>query len=285
MQTKKLQAGFQLPELGLGTWAIGGERSVDHSRDTEWIDLIKTAVALGYSHIDTASMYGIGHAEELIGEAIRDMQRADLTIATKVFATELSYDRFIASAKASMSRLNVAYVDLLYIHAPNPEIPLAETMRALDFLVAEGSVKNIAVSNFTADLLREAQSHTKNKIVANQVEYNLRTRKTSRYGDCTNMESDLLPYCQQHDVLLVAYRPIDRGTILEPSDVIDAMCEKYGKTRAQVAINWLVSQSNVVTIAKSDNVAHLKENLEAVDWRMEPTDIEILRTEYPSDRN
>jgi diketogulonate reductase-like aldo/keto reductase len=284
MPVKHLKNGLSLPELGLGTWKIGGERTADHSRDAEWTESIQAAIRLGYSHIDTASMYGVGHAEELVGEAVKDFKRESLFVATKVFATELSYDRFIASAKASLGRLGMEYVDLLYIHAPNKDIPLSETMRAMDTLIAEGIVKNIGVSNFTVELLKEAQSNTKNKIVANQIEYNLKTREHSNYGGCTGMESEIVPYCQENDIFIVAFKPLDRGVILEPNTILDEIAAKYGKTRAQVAINWLVSQPNVLTVAMSNDVEHLKENLDGTGWSMESGDIERLRLEYPSDR-
>lgn len=280
MNIKTIANTFSLPEIGLGTWKIGGEREADTSRDTEWVDAIKTAIDIGYTHIDTAAMYGVGHCEELVAKAITGVNREELQIATKVFATELGYEDFIASSKASMDRLGVDYLDLHYIHGPNPDIPLVETMRALDDLVAEGLVKNIGVSNFTVELLEEAQSLTKNKIVVNQVEYNLVTREQSKYGGCTKMESEILPYCQANDMLLVAYKPIDRGSILKPHDLLDELCKKYNKTRAQIAMNWLVSQPNVVTIVKSEDPDRLQENLGASDWYMDSEDVEKLRNGF-----
>lgn len=214
MTSKQLQNGFSLPELGLGTWKIGGEREVDTSRDAEWIQSIKEAVGMGYTHIDTAEMYGVGHAEELIGQAIEGFPRSDLQIASKVFSTRLAYDNVRKSFRASLKRLDLEYIDLYYIHAPNTDIPLKETMRAFDELVGEGLIKNIGVSNFTKELIEEAQSHSQNKIVANQIEYNLVTREQSNYGDCTKMESEIVPYCQANDILVVAYRPLDRESLL-----------------------------------------------------------------------
>lgn len=281
MNRKRLKSGFSLPELGLGTWKIGGEREADAARDIEWIDAIQAAIHMGYTHIDTAEMYGAGHAEELIGDAIRNCARKELTIASKVFATNLAYKDVKKSAQASLSRLGLEYIDLYYIHAPNLDIPLKETMQAFDELIEEGLIKNIGVSNFTRELLEEAQSHTTNKIVANQIEYNLVTREQSHYGDCVKMESEILPYCQENDVLLVACRPLDRGITLEQNVVMDNMSEKYQKSYAQIAINWLLSQKNVVTISKSSDKNHLEENLGATGWYMDKADVELLRNEYP----
>ncbi|MDB5264964.1 MAG: hypothetical protein JWN64_535 [Parcubacteria group bacterium] len=282
MNTKSLQNGFSLPELGLGTWKIGGEREADTSRDNDWIRSIEEAIEIGYRHIDTAEMYGAGHAEELIGQSIAVIPREELKIASKVFATNLAYDDIKKSFFASLKRLNLGYLDLYYIHAPSEDIPLKETMRAFDELVDEGLVKNIGVSNFTTELLEEAQSYSRNKIVANQIEYNLVTREQSNYGGCSKMESEILPYCQANDILVVAYRPLDRGIVLEKNQVMDEMSQKYGKTYSQIAINWLISQQNIVAIVKSSKGAHLEEDMGGTGWNLDTEDVERLRREYPA---
>ncbi len=280
MTTKTLKNGFSLPEIGLGTWTMGGAMEADYSRDEEMVGAIRNAVALGYTHIDTAELYGAGHTDELIAAAIKEVDRSSLQIASKVFKTNLEYEAVINSTKASLERLKLDYIDLHYIHAPNLDIPLSETMRAFDDLVAEGLIKHIGVSNFTVELMKEAQSYSKNKIVANQVEYNLTTRDHGTFDFCTGIESEILPYCQANDILLVAYKPVDRGTVLEPNDLLDELCAKYEKTRAQIAMNWLVSQSNVVTIPKSENKGRLAENLGASGWYMDEDDVERLRLDY-----
>lgn len=281
METWKLKSGFELPKLGLGTWAIGGKRERDCSHDKESVGSIQTAVEMGYAHIDTAEVYGSGHCEELVGQAIRGFSRDNLIIASKVVDYHLRHDDVIAAAKGSLQKIDIEYIDLYYIHAPNPDVPLKETMRAMDALVDEGIVRKIGVSNFTVTLFEEAQSYTKNKIVANQVEYSLLTRESGKYSGNVNMESETLPYCQRNDVLLVAERPLERGIVLQQNAVMDAVAQKYVKSYAQIALNWLVSQKNVVTIPMSQSEAHLKENVGALGWRMESDDIERLRAEYP----
>lgn len=280
MESWTLESGFSLPKLGLGTWAIGGKREPDYSHDTEAIAAVELAIRMGYTHIDTAESYGVGHCEELVGSAIKSHRRDDLCIATKVLDENLSYDDVIAAARGSIARLGVDFIDLYYIHAPNPDIPLKDTMRAFDTLVSEGLIKRIGVSNFTVPLFEEAQSYTQNKIVANQTEYSLVTREVGKYAENSKMESEMLPYCQANDVLLVAERPLERGLVLEKKDCMDEMVEKYGKSYAQIAINWLVSQKNVVTIPKATGTAHMEENLGGVGWTMEADDIEMLRHEY-----
>ena len=169
-------------------------------------------------------------------------------------------------------------MDLYLIHAPNPEIPIQETMRALDTLLDSGLIGHIGVSNFNKERIEEAQSYTKNKIVANQVHYNLIFREPER--------KDLLEYCRTNDIMFIAWRPVQKGILTKRgTSILDEMCDKYGKTPAQIAINWLISQPGIVTLAKTTSVEHLKENLGAVGWTMDQTDIERLRTEFPNQQD
>jgi diketogulonate reductase-like aldo/keto reductase len=137
MEYKTLSGNFEIPVIGLGTWGIGGYMEADFSKDEEAIDAIKQAISLGYSHIDTAEVYGAGHTEELIGKAIKNIDRSTLIITSKVFATHLHYDDVVFSCKKSLERLQANYIDIYLIHAPNPTIPLKETMDALNYLVEQ----------------------------------------------------------------------------------------------------------------------------------------------------
>jgi diketogulonate reductase-like aldo/keto reductase len=279
METWKSKEGFELPRLGLGTWGFGGKREADYSDDEDAVQCIKDAVKMGYSHIDTAELYGAGHTEELVGAAIREFKRNDLIIATKVMDSNLKPDNLLRSAERSLKRLGVNYIDLYYIHYPDPVI-LRETIGAMDRLVDEGLVRNIAASNFTLDLLIEAQSYARHKITVVQIEFSLLTRNSGRYMNNKDMESKTIPYCQENGILVVAERPLERGILLEPNDTMDEMVKKYGKTRAQIAINWITSQKNIVTIPMSHDKEHLRENLGAIDWCLEKTDAEKLGAYY-----
>src|SRR5690606_9793351 len=132
---------FKIPVLGLGTWGIGGFRTTDYSNDDKSIQAIRDAINLGYTHIDTAEGYGAGHCEELIGKAIKNLDRSKLIITSKVFKTNLKYEDVISSCKKSLKKLQTDYIDIYLIHAPNPEIPLEETMKAMDYLVDQKLVK------------------------------------------------------------------------------------------------------------------------------------------------
>lgn len=292
MDYKNLTDNFKIPVIGLGTWGIGGFMEADSSKDEEAVQAIKDAIELGYSHIDTAELYGAGHTEELIGKAIKDFDRTKLIITSKVLKTNLKYDDVIASCKKSLEKLQTDFIDIYLILAPNPEIPLEETMKAMDYLVDQGLVKYIGVSNFSVEQMQEAQKYSKNRIVANQIPYNLATRNvnldrnTGRVGSCINMESKIIPYCQENDIIVMAYRPIERGFLLKPNSLVDGLSKKYGKTKAQIAINWLISKENIITIPKSTRLDHLKENLGSIGWSLSADDMKLLdETEFESPNN
>lgn len=205
---KKLKNGFSMPVFGLGTWQMGGKRERDvNNNDSADIESIKMAINSGITHIDTAEMYAQGYSEILVGQAIAEFKRENLFIVSKVYPDHLRYQDLLDSAQSSLKRLNTSFLDLYLIHAPNPEIPIQETMKAMDFLVEKGLVRNIGVSNFTKERMIEAQKFAQNKIVANQVHYNLQIRESKITG--------LVEYCQKNDVILIAWRPIQKGVLLE----------------------------------------------------------------------
>lgn len=276
IDTKKLKTGFELPVFGFGTWAVGGRETRDPFNDDKAdINAIKTAIELGITHIDTAEMYAAGHAEELVGEAIKGFDRSKLIIVTKVSPEHLHYDDLINSVMQSLKRLKTDYIDIYLIHSPSPSINIRETMEAMDHLVEKGYIRNIGVSNFNVKELTEAQENTSNKIVCNQVYYNLTHREPVKDGS--------LQYAQENDVMIVAYRPVEKGLFSKAKlDILEKLSKKYGKTGSQIAINWLISQDNVVTISKSRNIDHLKENLGALDRKMDKSDMDLLTKGFPA---
>lgn len=270
---KKLKNGFELPELGFGTWQMGGKREADTSNDAAEIAAIKGAIEAGVTHIDTAEIYGAGHTEELIAEAIKGISRSRIFITSKV-KEDAKAARIAQACKDSLKRLGTDYLDLYLLHHYSTNCPLEESIAALNELADKKLVKHIGVSNFTAEHLAEAQKLSKRPIVCNQVYYNLVSRQPELNG--------LLEYCQKNDTLLVAYRPVEKGKLLDGvPKIMEEMCVKYQKTPAQIALNWLMSQKNVVTIFKTSNAAHLKENLGALGWYLTEGDVELLRKEYP----
>jgi diketogulonate reductase-like aldo/keto reductase len=269
MDFKKIAKGVEISALGLGTYGMGEGRAAGTSNDESDIEAIRLGIELGITHIDTAERYALGHSEEVVADAIESFERRDLFITTKVWHNHLEHDDLIASMEASLKRLRQEYVDLYLVHWPNPEVPLDETMRALEYCAEEGHTRLIGVSNFSAELVEEAQSYLKeHTLVADQVHYSLVEQEPS---------AKLLPYCQENNVILVAYTPLARGKLASPGNpVLDELAEKYSKTQAQVSLNWLISQENVVAIPKASNPVHLRDNLGAVGWRLNEEDQERL---------
>ena len=154
--------GLALPKLGFGTWKIGGDSSADSSRDSKSSAALKSALGLGYTHFDTAEMYAAGHAEELIGRAIRETntKRESVFITTKVHPSHLHYDDVLKACENSLGRLGMDYIDLYLIHWPSIGMKLADTFRALNKLVSDGKIKHLGVSNFNLKLLKQSRSFT-----------------------------------------------------------------------------------------------------------------------------
>jgi diketogulonate reductase-like aldo/keto reductase len=268
MELREISSGVRIPVIGLGTWGIGGRETEDRDRDKDAVTAIRVALELGMTHIDTAEHYGAGHSEELVGQAIESFDRDKLFITTKVWPNHLKRRDLLSSIRASLGRLQLDRIDLYLVHWPNPEIPLQETMGAMEECVKEGYTRFIGVSNFSTQLMEKAQALLKeSKLVANQVEYSLIDQKP---------RMELLPACRGMDVSLVAYRPLGRGSLIEQANsVLDEIAKEHGKTRTQVALNWLIRQDGVFTIPKSANPVHLMEIVGAVGWRL--TEEESIR--------
>lgn len=269
----KTITGIRLPSIGIGTWnmgkAPGPSERPDYSKDGQCIAAIKEAVKLGMWHIDTAEMYSSGHAEEIVAAAIKDAPRKSVFITTKVLPNHLKHDDLISAAEKSLRRLQLEYIDLYLIHWVNSTSQIKEAITAMDELVAAGKVRHLGVSNFSTKQLQLAQSYTKNKIVTNQVEYNLLER---------NYEKDLLPYCEENDIILTAYSPLAQGKLLK-NKTLAAVAAKHGKTIAQVALNWLISKKNVIAIPKAATIGHVRENAAAAGWKLDSSDLETMKKE------
>ncbi|NIP31699.1 MAG: aldo/keto reductase [Candidatus Dadabacteria bacterium] len=262
MLYKKLgNTDLEIPEIGLGTWNYKGG-----------VEPLRKGIELGATLIDTAEGY---YTEDIVGEAIKDI-RDKVIIATKVSGRNLAYDNVFSSCEQSLSKLQTDYIDLYQIHWPNSAYPIKQTMKALEKLIDSGVVRYVGVSNFSVSEFKEAQHYFPNyKIVSNQVLYNLNSRE---------IEYDLLPYCVQNDVSILAYTPLDSGRLCKSSmltkekkyKMLDEISNNLKKTSGQVALNWCNSHENVVSIPKSDSVARTVENCGASGWQLSKEQIDIL---------
>lgn len=270
MKNKTLKCGFSMPVLGMGTWQMGGRMERDsRNDDAGQIQALKTGLDLGFNLIDTAESYADGKAEELVGEAIRGYDRGKLFLTSKVWKTHVAYDDVLRAAENSLKRLGTDYLDLYLYHQVNNEVPLKETMRAFDRLVSEKLVRHIGVSNFALERFKRAQACAEHKIVVNQIHYSLSMREP---------ESELLPWLQENDVMIQAWRPL-RG--VPDCALLNELCAKYGKTKSQIALNWLIMQKNIVTITASSSARHIQDNLDAAAFEMAPSDVELLTRDFP----
>jgi diketogulonate reductase-like aldo/keto reductase len=255
IESKELgKSGVKVPEIGLGTWQYRGG-----------VKPLEVGVSLGANLIDTAEIYG---TEGIVGEAIEQIGRSKVFIATKVSAQHLRYADVLKAADQSLKRLKIDTIDLYQVHWPNPSVPIEDTMRAMGELLDGGKIRYVGVSNFSAEQTRDAQQalSAKGKIVCNQVEYNLAER---------SIEEDLMPYCEKEGITIMAYSPLERGNSLR-GGFLDKICAKYNKTRSQVVLNWITSHKRVIAIPKSDSVDHTKDNCGASGWRLNREDIEQI---------
>lgn len=273
MNKKSLKQNFSLPLLALGTWGFGGREFHDpDNNDARQIEAIENAVTAGLTWIDTAEYYADGYAETLIGTALRGAKRDSYQICSKVWKTHLRRDDVWRAAENSLNRLKTDHFDLYLYHQIDDNVPLEETLGAMNELVEQKITKNIGVSNFSAERLERAMRISDAPIVVNQVEYSL---------VCREPEKELLPFSQENDVFLQAWRPLQ---YLKDCTLTDEICAKYDISLQQLALAWLVSQHNVTTIAAITNPVHLADNIAAVDLQLDEDDIELLRSDYPDQR-
>jgi diketogulonate reductase-like aldo/keto reductase len=223
---------------------------------------------LGYTHFDTAEYYAAGHAEELIGRAVResDIAREALFITSKVSPSHLKYEDVLRSCENSLRRLGMDYLDLYLIHWPTRWMKLPETFRALNQLVREGKVRHLGVSNFDLKLLKGAQQVSETPILTNQVPYSVPDRSYVGNG--------VLAYCQENDILLTAYSPVKSRFF--KGNKLQSLARERGVTPHQIALAWLVRQPRVVTIPMSFNPQHQTENLATADLVLTDAEMDTL---------
>lgn len=253
MDNKPLgRTGVDIPEIGMGAWNYQGDPAI-----------MRRALELGSFLIDTAENYG---TEPQVGRAVRG-NRDDYFIATKVSPEHLSYDDVLAAAERSLKALGTDRIDLYQLHAPSPHVPIQETMRAMDDLVAAGKVRFVGVSNFSVEELREAdEALGSGSVVENQIKYSLFDREFAE---------SVIPYCEEHGVTVLAYSSLEHGRFADElsgnealSEAMDRVCAETAKTPAQVILNWVLRSPAVVTIPQTNRVERVDENCAASGWRL-----------------
>lgn len=262
----KTRSGAELPVLGLGTWTMGESSS----RRKQEVAALHLGFDLGMTLVDTAEMYADGGAEEVVSEAIRG-RRDEVFLVTKVLPHNASRKGTLAAAEQSLRRLRTDRIDLYLLHWAGPH-PLEETLDAFDQLARQQKILHYGVSNFYVDDMRAAERHPLGrKIAVNQVKYNLRQR---------SIERDLLPWCVEKEVVVMAYSPLDQGR-LPVKRALSAAARRHGTTPECVAIAWTLRQPVVVSIPKAENLDHVRTNASAMALELSEEDVEELDRDYP----
>lgn len=258
-----------LPKIGFGTWKIGGGSYPNPRVDSDSLAALHSALEIGYTHFDTAEMYASGHAEELLGEAVRSskVKRESLFITSKVLPSHLQYDDVLTACENSLRRLKMDYLDMYLIHWPEAHMHLPDTFRALNKLVKDGKVRHLGVSNFNMKLLQESQKLSETPIVTNQVPYSLSNRSYVKNG--------VLDHCQKNNIFLMAYSPVEEGK-LQVNKTLKQIAAEHNATPYQIALAWLVMQPLVITIPMSANPKHIRENFDAAQIQLTQAEMDLL---------
>jgi diketogulonate reductase-like aldo/keto reductase len=266
MRTTTLSGGQQVPVLGIGTWGMG-ERSRDRQQE---IDAVRLALDSGLQLVDTAEMYGDGGAEEVVGKALEG-RRQDAFIVSKVLPQHASRKGTVAACEASLRRLGTDYIDLYLLHWRG-SVPLAETVGALEQLAREGKIRHWGVSNFDTDDMEELFTLAGGEHAqTNQVLYNL-----SRRG----IEFDLLPWCAQHGMPVMAYSPLEQGRVLGDA-TLRRLAQERGVTPAQMALAWVLRNDDVIAIPKAATPGHVEQLRGALDIVLSAAELQALDGAFP----
>lgn len=259
----------------LGTWQFGGDMARNPKNDDEAdIQAIKMHIDIGVNQIFTAQNYAEGWAEKLVGQAVKEYDRSSLMLSTAIRKEHSSYDNMLRSIEESLERMQLDYIDIVVHHAPIPEVPISESVKALNAIVDKGLARGFAVSNYNSESMQEALNTTNYPILFNQVYYNLYMREVEEDG--------VLKLCQNNNVLIQAFRPLELGEIeTSEAPVLKELAQKYSLTNSQLALAWLTSQSGVVVVATTHKKEHLLQNLKAVETKITDEDVERLRNEFP----
>ncbi|ELY49798.1 aldo/keto reductase [Natronorubrum bangense JCM 10635] len=243
-----------MPMLGLGTW--------QNEDPEQCAESVRTALETGYRHIDTAQIY---ENEAAVGEGIAraDVDREEVFLATKIWISNLEPDDVLETARESLDRLGVEYVDLLYVHWPARTYDPEATLEAFSQLYDEGLIENVGVSNFEPEQLEEAIESCDVPILANQVELHPMLP-----------QQELRETCEQHDVELVAYSPLARGAVFDQPE-IQEIADKHDASEAQISLAWL-REAGVTAIPKATGEAHIRDNWASLALELAQDDIDAI---------
>src|SRR5438132_1623165 len=268
MKIVQLPDGERVPALGQGTWRMGENKS---ARADE-VEALRLGIDLGMTLIDTAEMYGEGGAEKVVADAIAG-QRDRVFVVTKAYPHNASRTRLPQACERSLKRLRIDVVDLYLLHWRDKGTPLAETVGAFEKLRSQGKIRHWGVSNFDLRDMKELFAIPGGKNCAtNQVLYNLHDR---------GIEFDLLPWQREQKMPLMAYSPVGHGRRLLENDTLKKIGQRHDGTAAQIALAWLLRQSNIIAIPKASNPVHVRENARSIEIELTKEDLDDIDRELP----
>jgi len=259
--------------VGLGTWHMGD----DPAKEKAEIDALQAGIKAGAAVIDTAEMYGEGNAETLVGKAIQPFTRGDLYLISKVYPWNASADELPKALDRSLARLGTDYLDLYLLHWRG-DVPLAETVDALEAAKASGKIRAWGVSNFdVADMEELLRLENGDQCAANQVLYNLGAR---------GIEYDLLPWQAEAEIPVIAYSPIAQGDRLghhfKNDEVLKELAEAKGCTIFQLLLAWTLRQPHVLAIPQTSDSLHMLQNIEAAKIIFSQSELAAIDARFPA---
>jgi diketogulonate reductase-like aldo/keto reductase len=268
--TTALKSGRSIPTFGLGTWRMGESAS----RRGDEVAALRHGLSRGITLIDTAEMYGDGEAERIVAEAV-GKKRDETFIVSKVLPSNASHRGTIQACETSLKRLKTDRIDLYLLHWRG-SVPLDETIAAFTELQQSGKIVDWGVSNFDISDIGELwKTPDGDCAVTNQVLYNLARR---------GIEFDLMPWCRKHRVPVMAYSPIEQGRLLGNA-ALREIAKRHNATPAQVALAWLMRHDDVIVIPKAGTIAHVDEDLGALDLLLTHDDFVALDRAFPPPRS
>lgn len=285
------KSDLKVSRVGLGTLAFG-HRTKGIQDKEEIFDCLNFAFDNGINLIDTAESYSGGLTEKYIGEVLKERgDREEIVIVTKVSPNHLSYTNVLKAANHSMEKLQTDYIDLLLVHWPWPYNPISETMKAMDELLEEGKIRYVGLSNFHNPLVQEAMENLhKGEIIVNELEYNLLQR---------NIEIEMLPFLREKEIAVLAFSPLLSGFLTANYDehstfpendfrnndplfkhkenfkqtrglfqLMREIAENHDGTSAEVALNWLLKEKDIIPIPGAKKKMHIESNIHATQWKL-----------------
>lgn len=288
---------IRVSRICLGCWAFAGDKAWGPQKDSDSIRTVHAAIEMGINFFDTAEIYGNGHSEEILGKALSG-RREEVVIGTKVNPEHLFRPKLMKACEASLHRLKTEYIDVYYVHFPNPEVPIIETLETLEKLQDEGKIKAIGVSNFGRQDLQELLTY--GRVEVNQLPYSLLWRA---------IEYEILPICIQSDIAITCYSPLAQGLLTgkfhSPEEVpqgrartrhfsgqrpmarhgeeglesetffaveaIRSLSKQTGIPMAEMALGWLLTKERVTSvIAGARNPSQIRQNAQVADLELSP---------------